>query len=129
MGRSGSVLGRLAAEALRERGREALVGRFDRHGHELAQSGHEQLRLGGLLAVLAPQRQWQADDDLLGLELGHEPHDLREAVLGRCLADDADGSGQRAARVRDGDAGTGGAVVERENTHANGPCESACSRS
>ena len=79
MGRSGSVLGRLAAEALREGGREALVGRLDRHVDELAQSGHEQLRLGSLLAVLAPQRQRQTDDDVLGLELGDEPHDLGKA--------------------------------------------------
>ena len=111
------ILGRVAAEALRERGREALVGGLDRHGDELPQGGHEQLRLGGLLAVLAAERQRQAHDDLLRLELGHEAGDLGEAVLGRRLADDADGAGQRAARVGDGDAGTGGAVVERDDAH------------
>ena len=117
MSRRDRVLGRLAAEALRERGREALVGGLDRHGDELPQRGHEQLRLGSLLAVLAAKRQRQAHDDLLRLELGHEPGDLGKAALGRCLADDADGAGQRAARVGDGDAGAGGAVVERENPH------------
>ena len=112
------VLGRLAAEALRERGREALVGGLDRHGDELPQRGHEQLRLGSLLAVLAAERQRQAHDDLLCFELGHEPGDLGKAALAPCLADDADGAGQRTARVRDGDAGTGGAVVERDNPHS-----------
>ena len=58
---------------------------------ELAQRGHEQLRLGRLLAVLAAQRQRQADDDALRLVLADEARDLGEAGLGRRLADDADG--------------------------------------
>ena len=87
------------------------------HGDELAQGGHEELGLGRLLAVLAAERQRQPDDDLLGLELGDEACDLGKAVLGCRLANDADGTGQRSARVGDGDAGTGGAVVEREDSH------------
>ena len=81
VGRRDGVLGRLAAGLLRERRREALVGRLDRHLHDRAKRGDEQLGLVGLLAVLAAQRERQADDDALRLVLADEPRDLREAGL------------------------------------------------
>ena len=77
----------------------------------------ERCRLGRLLAVLAAQRQRQADDDDLRLVLGDEPRDLGQPGLRRRLADDADGAREGAARVGDGDAGPGSAVVQREDTH------------
>ena len=75
------------------------------------------LGLHRLLAVLAAKRQRQADDDELRLVLGDEARDLGEAGLRGRLADDADRARERAARIRDGDAGAGGAVVQREHPH------------
>jgi len=67
--------------------------------------------------VLAAERQRQPHDDPLRLVLGDEPRDLGKTGLRGCLLDDAHRPGERAARVGDGDAGTCGAVVEREHTH------------
>ena len=103
MRRRDRVLGGAAAEALRERRREALVGRLHRDGEHRPQLLDECGRLGGLLAVLAAQRQRQADDDDLRLVLGDEPRDLREPGLGRRLANDPDRAREGPARVGDGD--------------------------
>ena len=69
MGGRARVLVRSATVALRERRREALVVRLDRDVHCGAQGLHEHVRLDRLRAVLAAQRQRQADDDALDLVL------------------------------------------------------------
>ena len=71
------VLGRATARLLGERRREPLVLGLDRDVEAAAQRIDERLRLARLLAVLAAQRQRQADDDELRLVLGDE---LGEAV-------------------------------------------------
>ena len=83
----------------------------------LAERLDERLGLERLRAVLALERQRQADDDELRLVLGDERREPVEPRLGRRALDDADRSRERAGRVGDGDAGARGAVVERENLH------------
>ena len=68
--------------------------------------------------MLAAERQRQADDDDLRLVLGDEPRDLGEPRLGGRLANDTDRAREGSARVGDGDAGPGSAVVQREHAHA-----------
>ena len=118
MGGSHSILWRITAEPLRKRGRESLVGRLDRDGDERPQRGHKELRLGGLLAVLAAERQREPNHHTLGLMVGDEPSDFCETGVGGCLPNDADGSRDRAARVRDSDACPGSPVIQREDSHA-----------
>ena len=50
------------------------------NGDESAQRRHEELGLGGLLAVLTPQRQREPDDDVLDLVLGDEARELGQAL-------------------------------------------------
>src|SRR5438105_4040744 len=114
MGSRERILGRGAGRLLREVRREALVEQFDRDVEDATERLDEPLRLGGLLAARAAQRQRQADDDALDLLLAREPRQLRKpAVLARTL-NDADRSRDRAGRIRDGDTRARRPVVERK---------------
>ena len=62
----------------RQRSREPLVERLDRHVDRSSQGVDEPRRLVGLLAVLAAQRQRQPDDDQLRLLGRDEPRELAQ---------------------------------------------------
>ena len=78
---------------------------------------HELRRLVGLRAVIALERQRQADDDPLGALGRDELGELAQARLARRALDDDERPRQRAGGVGDRDAGPRGAVVEREHFH------------
>ena len=124
MRRRDRVLGRLAAEALRERGREALVGRLDRHGDELAaaRSRTAPSRRPACRArrgASAAGRRRPAPPRARSTSRATSARPASVAALRTTQT----GPRQRAARVGDGDAGTGGAVVEREDAHCVDECE------
>ena len=80
VGRRACVLGRRTALACRERGREPLVVRLDRHADDGAQSLDERVGLESLCTALAAQRHRHPDDDAIGLVLEDEVAHLRQSV-------------------------------------------------
>ena len=118
VGRRACVLGRRAALACRERGREPLVVRLDRHADDAAKSLDERVGLESLCTALAAQRHRHPDDDAIGLVLEDEVAHLRQSVLAGRALDHAQRPRDRSGRIRDGDAGARGAVVERQHPHS-----------
>src|SRR5207247_1287981 len=90
-----------------------------RNTRPVAQRGDKGLRFTRLLAALAAQRQWEADDDAVDLVLRDQFREACETVDRRATLDDAERSSDRPGRVRDGNAGARPAVVERQNLHLN----------
>ncbi len=115
--RRGRPRARATAGLLRERGREPLVQHLHGDGEAPRSCLHERLGRTGLLAVLAAQRQRQADDTSSASCSVDQVHDLPEPGLRGCPIHDGHravpGCPSRPTPRRR----CGGAEVQRENPH------------
>src|SRR5204863_1091445 len=98
--------------------REALVEEDDRDVEHLAQARRELLARARLVAAVAAQRQWQADDDLLDRLVRDELVHAREPALRVGTLHDAERARDRPRRVGHGDARACRPEVERHHLHA-----------
>src|SRR5438874_1177319 len=90
-------------------------GKMIRNGFGAAERVDELLGLRRLLAVVATQRQRQADDDAVGMLGADELDEALEPGVRADALDDTDRPREGSGGVGDGDARSGRAVVQRHD--------------